>query len=342
MSANRYQPLFYPLINESKWLGGPTAQSTSGQWATYWLNGNVPLAMLLRAAGLGGQVEHDLGAIVDAKIDFVLSAQLPSGQLGPDPCTWPFPTMNAVRAMLMAAEGAPPARAAKLGSSIKAGLLYLLNCTKTGTSAGGIRWPSHVEGIVDYLDAFEPSSPDPRLLELAQLWRQTGVDWQGYYNGSRASEVPFPRVAVENPSHSSAVDGYYHGVNMNEGLKFAAVAGRLWGPAAGEDAAAAQLGGALRQLETYHGHPQGTWGADEFLAGRAAQRGTELCDVVEGMYSLGWSYRQLGGEALLSTLDRVERLAFNALPGTSLADMWGHQCCGEIRTRSLLIPRPAG
>ena len=56
-------------------------------------------------------------------------------------------------------------------------------------------------------------------------------------------------------------------------------------------------------------------------------RGTELCDVVEVMYSLEWSFRQLGAQtpAHLALLDKVERLAFNAFPGTCTADMWQHQ-----------------
>ena len=70
--------------------------------------------------------------------------------------------------------------------------------------------------------------------------------------------------------------------------------------------------------------PAGAYGADEFLAGRETARGTELCDLVENMYSLSWSFRQLG-EPVLATLDHVERVAFNALPGTTTADLWQHQ-----------------
>ena len=82
---------------------------------------------------------------------------------------------------------------------------------------------------------------------------------------------------------------------------------------------------AVSQLDKWHGHPQGTWGADEVLAGRDPQRGTELCDIVETMYSLSWSARQIGDAPNLALLDRVETLAFNALAGTTTSDMWQHQ-----------------
>ena len=52
----------------------------------------------------------------------------------------------------------------------------------------------------------------------------------------------------------------------------------------------------------------------------------KLSTNLEGMYSFSWSFRQLGRDTrAFQLLDRVERLAFNALPGTVTADMWQHQ-----------------
>ena len=141
-----YQPLFYPLINQSKWFGGPKAQSASGQWATYWLNGNVPLVSLLRNADAISDLKHDLGAITDRYIQYIMTAQnSTTGQLGPDSCTWPFPTMNAIRSMLYAAE-ADPSKGKALNESIAAGMDYLLGCTVVNKTGWGQRWPSGVEG----------------------------------------------------------------------------------------------------------------------------------------------------------------------------------------------------
>ncbi len=61
---------------------------------------------------------------------------------------------------------------------------------------------------------------------------------------------------------------------------------------------------------------------DEHLAGPNPSQGSELCTVVEYMFSLEQSLAILGDPALG---DRLERLAFNALPGTLTDDMWAHQ-----------------
>jgi DUF1680 family protein len=61
---------------------------------------------------------------------------------------------------------------------------------------------------------------------------------------------------------------------------------------------------------------------DEHLAGPNPVQGSELCTVVESMFSLENSLAILGDPALG---DRLERLAFNALPGTLTDDMWAHQ-----------------
>ena len=51
-------------------------------------------------------------------------------------------------------------------------------------------------------------------------------------------------------------------------------------------------------------------------------RGTELCSVVEYMFSLEELYAIFGDNSLA---DRLELLTFNALPGTTTPDMWAHQ-----------------
>ena len=52
------------------------------------------------------------------------------------------------------------------------------------------------------------------------------------------------------------------------------------------------------------------------------RKGTELCAVVEAMFSLETDIAILGDPALG---DRLEKIAYNALPGTLTADLWGHQ-----------------
>ena len=78
----------------------------------------------------------------------------------------------------------------------------------------------------------------------------------------------------------------------------------------------------LEILDRYHGQATGIFTCDEHLAGRSPSQGTELCTVVEAMYSLEVAAAIIG-DARLG--DRLEMLAFNALPATFKKDMTAHQ-----------------
>ena len=58
------------------------------------------------------------------------------------------------------------------------------------------------------------------------------------------------------------------------------------------------------------------------ISGRDPSHGTELCTVVETMFSLEQALAVLGDASIG---DRLEKIAFNALPGTFTDDMWAHQ-----------------
>ena len=79
---------------------------------------------------------------------------------------------------------------------------------------------------------------------------------------------------------------------------------------------------AIEALNRYHGLPNGMFSCDEHLAGLDPSQGSELCTVVEYMFSLERSLA-ITGDASLG--DRLEKLAYNALPGTLTDDMWAHQ-----------------
>ena len=75
-------------------------------------------------------------------------------------------------------------------------------------------------------------------------------------------------------------------------------------------------------LDRHHGQVTGMFSGDECLAGRSPLQGTELCAVVEFLYSLEHLFSVFGDP---SFADRLERVAFNALPATFAPDMWSHQ-----------------
>lgn len=79
---------------------------------------------------------------------------------------------------------------------------------------------------------------------------------------------------------------------------------------------------ALNMLLDYHGMPIGHFSGDECLAGKSPLNGTELCGIVEAMYSYEWLLCGTGRDIWA---DHLESLAFNALPATISSDMWTHQ-----------------
>ena len=102
------------------------------------------------------------------------------------------------------------------------------------------------------------------------------------------------------------------------GLKTAAL-WQLISKDPGDRAATARM---FHTLDEYQGLPNGMFSADEHFAGRNPSQGTETCAVVETMFSLELDSAVLG-DAWLG--DRLEKIAFNPLPGGQTADLWSHQ-----------------
>jgi len=78
----------------------------------------------------------------------------------------------------------------------------------------------------------------------------------------------------------------------------------------------------LQNLMQYHGQPHGMFATDEHLNGTAPTAGCELCAVCEMMFTLEEVLRLQGDSAYA---DRLERIAYNALPAAFTEDMWAHQ-----------------
>jgi uncharacterized protein len=144
------------------------------------------------------------------------------------------------------------------------------------------------------------------LLEFAHTVRQQSFDWLALYHD-------FPYTTRQ---HQWMFQN--HVVNNAMAIKYPAVWYRL--SHALQDRQDVHL--LLETLDTYHGQATGVFTGDEVLAGKNPSQGTELCAVVESMFSLETLLTILGEIAFA---DRLERIAFNALPATFKPDMWAHQ-----------------
>lgn len=139
-----------------------------------------------------------------------------------------------------------------------------------------------------------------------------GYDWRMHFAGARRRYG----FGHDEPSPDWNLDT--HVVNNAMGIKAPSLAYRTTHDEADRDAVA----NAIVTLDTYHGQVTGLFTGDENLAGRDPTRGTELCTVVEYMYTLEELVSSLGE---VRFADRLERIAFNALPAQFSADMWPHQ-----------------
>ena len=79
---------------------------------------------------------------------------------------------------------------------------------------------------------------------------------------------------------------------------------------------------AFEDIRAFQGLPHGLYGGDEHLHGRGLERGSELCTAVEMMFSLE-TIIEITGETEFA--DRLEQIAFNALPTQTTDDYRGRQ-----------------
>ena len=197
-----YQALHYPPVNNSLWVGG-TLHYHLHYMVTYWLNGNVPLAALLDNAGL--TAKHNLTDITEGYLDYIMASQSQTAtkRLGPDDCSAnyaQFSKFNAVRSLLMAAEledddggRERSGRRSRIGQAVLSAIQELHRCTLKGNTSGGIRWPSYLEAMDEFIDMFPPAPSDfAWLMNLSLTWRASGANWQSYYDDPNFPGCPFP------------------------------------------------------------------------------------------------------------------------------------------------------
>jgi len=77
-----------------------------------------------------------------------------------------------------------------------------------------------------------------------------------------------------------------------------------------------------RDLQKFNGMAHGLYGGDEALHGNNPTQGSELCSAVEMMFTLE-STLEITGE--VDYADRIEKIAFNALPAQTTDDYMGRQ-----------------
>ena len=288
----------------SGWLGG-----TGEAWerGPYFLDGLVPLAYLLDDARLKAKAQKYL--------DWTLNNQAANGMLGPhsNDDWWPRIVMLKVLTQYYDATGDP-----RVIQAIQRYFAYQAQelPTRKLRDWGKFRWQDEALSIVWLYNR----APDPKLLDLMRLLHEQGYDWIAELADSRYQEHMTTTRLKELPNGGGLSDLALatHGVNNGQAIKM----GPVWSLLSGSEADRMAVLRTIAKLDEYHGLPNVMFSCDEHLAGLNPSHGSELCTVVEYMFSLEQSLAILGDPSLG---DRLERLAFNALPGTFTDDMWAHQ-----------------
>ena len=290
---------FWPDVAQSQWFGG---QAEGWERAPYWLDGAIPLAWALNDATLKSKVERHL--------DHIVKTQRPDGWYGPYPADanakpydlWAILLANKVLVQYHQASG---------DRRILDAVVRNLRATHAALDRtplfgwGKFRW---FEGLIPAYYVYEQIG-ESWLLDLARKLYTQGFDYREYYEGEDVT-APTPRRGRWTWEK--------HVVNTGMALKAGALSWRLT-QRQDELTFPARM---LEILDRYHGQVTGMFTGDECLAGRNPVQGTELCAVAETLYSLEHLISVTGGPAFG---DRLERIAFNALPATFAPDMWSHQ-----------------
>lgn len=289
----------WPDVARSKWIGG---DADGWERGPYWLDGIVPLAVLLDDPKLKGKVRF--------WFDTILASRHEDGWFGPartphegseEPARDPWPIFVLFKAMTQWQEATGDVRIVPAmlrgmrGIQVALGDRPLENWGKTRASdlAVSIFWLYERTG-------------ESWLLDLARTAEAQGYDWRTHF-----ADFKFKGKQTEWLQEN-------HVVNHAMAIKEPAIRHRL-NPTA-EDWLSARR--PIAVMDEHHGQAAGVFSGDESLAGRHPSQGTELCSVVEYMYSLETLLEVFGATEFA---DRLETIAYNALPAAFKPDMWAHQ-----------------
>ncbi len=290
----------WPDIRDSRWIGGG---ADGWERVPYWLDGFVPLAYLLE--------DEDLIKRAQRYIDGIISNQKNDGWICPCEDSergrydmWAYFLICKVLALYADCSGQEERIEKVLTKALKRLMFHIRG--NTLFNWGSARW---FECLIPIFWLYERTKED-WLIYLAQMLKVQGTNYRAL----------FEEWQDQKPHN----DWNYqtHVVNLAMAIKaevfFSLISSKEDSINEGEKFAEFMLG----ELFKYHGTVYGHFTGDENLSGDSPIQGSELCGVVEAMYSYEQIFAITGSTRWL---DRAEMLAYNALPAATSPDMWTHQ-----------------
>jgi len=284
----------WPDIRDSAWIGG---DRDGWERVPYWLDGFIPLAYLLE--------NDDMVSRAKKYIDAIISSQKDSGWICP--CdedkiktydTWAVQLISKVLVVYYECSG--DERIPLVIYNVLKNYYELLeNGSIELFDWGKFRW---FETFIAIKFTYKLYKED-WIKDLAKILKEQGADYNGF--------VEMWKRPVNHWNFET------HIVNIGMMLKSEVVSCDILDKPYTDNAEY------LRSiLDKYNGTVYESFTGDECLSGLSAIQGTELCDIVEQMYSYELLYAYTGDR---KWAERLEALAFNALPAAISEDMWTHQ-----------------
>ncbi len=277
---------------DSAWLGG---SGEAWERGPYYCDGLVPLAFLLEDPVLQAKARR--------WVEAMLASQRDDGWFGPPQNEDAWPLMVALKVLTQYHEATGDERVIPFMRRYFR-RLWAEPVDLPHDTWRGVRYADNVLSIHWLYNR----TGESWLLDLARKQYEAGFDWTSWF-------LRFPWRSKINPF---AFRHEHHVVNVAMAVKNPAV----WYRQSGEERYRKAVYAALRNLDRCHGQANGMFSGDEHLAGLDPTQGTELCAVVEFMFSLEQLLAILG-DPLFG--DRLEKVAYNALPAACTPDMWAHQ-----------------
>lgn len=285
---------------DNGWKGG---SGESWERGPYYLDGLVPLAYIL----------NDQRLIDKAKvwIDWILESQDETGNFGPKSIVtvnidldknkdwWHY--MLVLKVLTQYYEATEDQRVLPFMNQF---FKYMYADIQKYPLEGWAR--ARGAELILCLSWFRKHINEPYLESLTHIIIEQTANWTDLFD-----HFPFWRK-VENWHWNS------HVVNVAMGIKLPGVLHECVADSSKKEI----IFKGINSLMTYHGQAHGMFSGDEWLSGTSPNQGVELCAVVEYMYAMEELIR-IYGDGRFG--DILEKVTFNALPGTIAYDWCSHQ-----------------
>lgn len=291
---------YWPDLITSAWHGG---EKEAWERGPYYLDGLVPLAYLLEDQRIINKVKTWLEPI--------LASGQTNGWFGPEKNKDRWPLAVGLKVLKSYYEGSGDVRALDM---IKNYFRYLAE-TKPDWPDEEWRGVRAMENAVVGYWLFRQTG-DTTILRTIRSIEQNSRSWKDQF-----TQFPWDSTAARDgriPKKWDAIGLTAHVVNVAMAVKYPGI----YSQQSGDPADLTASYDAITKLDQHHGQAGGRFSGDEHMSGSNPVQGTEMCAVVEYMFSLE-NLIEITGDVTMA--DRLDKLAFNSLPGTCTPDYWGHQ-----------------